>query len=166
MSYTIKHNKVDALAVIKEVAIYLRDNGKDMWNIEELSYENNVEEKEESFVVLYDEEKPIGALILRGMQDFDRIAWKNQTLKEALYVHRLSIIPEYTKRGLSKLLVDFAIGFCRENKIKALRLDTDNNFPKLVKLYEKYGFSIVGYEDMNVDILGDIKLVLFEKIIK
>ena len=55
--------------------------------------------------------------------EYNDIKWQTKDDKN-LYVHRLAVDPKFQKKGIGRLLMDFAEGYARDNKSKSVRLDT------------------------------------------
>lgn len=84
--------------------------------------------------------EPVATLVL---QREDPWVWPEARPGEALYVHRLSVAPGFTGRGLAARLLDHAVRETRGAGRPFLRLDTGADRPKLRALYEGYGFRFV-----------------------
>ena len=67
----------------------------------------------------------IGCVALSYDKDieYNDIKWLTKDDKN-LYVHRLAVDPKYQKKGIGRLLMDFAEDYARDNKLKSVRLDT------------------------------------------
>ena len=67
----------------------------------------------------------IGCIALSHEKDieYNDVKWLTKDDKN-LYVHRLAVDPKFQKKGIGKLLMDFAEDYARDNKFKSVRLDT------------------------------------------
>ena len=67
----------------------------------------------------------IGCIALSHEKDieYNNVKWLTKDDKN-LYVHRLAVDPKFQKKGIGKLLMDFAEDYARDNKFKSVRLDT------------------------------------------
>jgi len=67
----------------------------------------------------------IGCIALSHEKDIEYtdVKWLTKDDKN-LYLHRLAVDPKFQKKGIGKLLMDFAEDFARDNKFKSIRLDT------------------------------------------
>ena len=67
----------------------------------------------------------IGCIALSNEKDieYNDVKWLTKDDKN-LYVHRLAVDPKFQKKGIGKLLMDFAEDYARDNKFKSVRLDT------------------------------------------
>ena len=55
--------------------------------------------------------------------EYNDVKWLTKDDKN-LYVHRLAVDPKFQKKGIGKLLMDFAEDYARNNKFISVRLDT------------------------------------------
>ena len=67
----------------------------------------------------------IGCIALSHEKDieYNDVKWLTKDDKN-LYVHRLAVDPKFQKKGIGKLLMDFAEDYARNNKFISVRLDT------------------------------------------
>ena len=67
----------------------------------------------------------IGCIALSHEKDIEYtdVKWLTKDDKN-LYLHRLAVDPKFQKKGIGKLLMDFAEDYARNNKFKSVRLDT------------------------------------------
>ena len=67
----------------------------------------------------------IGCIALSHEKDieYNDVKWLTKDDKN-LYVHRLAVDPKFQKKGIGKLLMDFAEDYARDNKFISVRLDT------------------------------------------
>ena len=113
-------------------------------------------------------EEIAGTLILRRRQDeaYLNAPWQ-QPLddKKVLVIHTFAVNPKYLKLGIGKILLDFAVDFCAQQDLKAIRLDVyEGNFPA-ISLYKKCGFSYISTVSLGLEEYGLDNFKLFEKLI-
>jgi len=67
----------------------------------------------------------IGCIALSHEKDIEYtdVKWLTKDDKN-LYLHRLAVDPKFQKKGIGKLLMDFAEDYARNNKFISVRLDT------------------------------------------
>lgn len=59
------------------------------------------------------------------------------------YVHGVGVRPQFRRRGLGRLLVDWAKGYCVERGFAALELNVDSANPTgALRLYQRAGFTV------------------------
>jgi ribosomal protein S18 acetylase RimI-like enzyme len=63
------------------------------------------------------------ALSYNKDMEYNDVKWLTKDDKN-LYVHRLAVDPKFQKKGIGRLLMDFAEDYARDNKLKSVRLDT------------------------------------------
>ena len=83
----------------------------------------------------------LGCIMLSLSKDevYDNVKWLTKDEKN-LYVHRLAVDPKYQKKGIGKLLMDFAEDFAKSNNYISIRLDTFSQNPRNNKFYKSRGY--------------------------
>ena len=78
----------------------------------------------------------LGCIMLSLSKDevYDNVNWLTKDEKN-LYVHRLAVDPKYQKKGIGKLLMNFAEEYGRNNRLKSVRLDTFSKNKRNNKFY-------------------------------
>lgn len=140
-----------AIHLMHEVSLWMKKNGlvhSKWWEPENMNREFMLKQAEPSeFFVAIVDGKPAASVIL---QDTERNqSWKyidKNEPKKALYIHWLTVNRELAGQGLPKIMVDFAVDEARKKNLGLLRLDTDVNQPKLMKVYKDLGFKIMGVQ--------------------
>lgn len=144
----IKGDVESAINIMKEVAQWCENTGKNMWKVNELSKDILLKGlKEENFYVGRVENDNAASMIL---QWYDSIFWPEIGENESGFIHKLCVRRIYSGKGLSKKMIDYAIEDCKKKGVKYLRLDTGWNRNKLCQLYESLGFVKVGKKTINV----------------
>lgn len=138
---SISENELEHfLAVLKETAIWLRSEGKEMWNEQQLSsvnlLKNNV--MDELFIGCKNDE--VAAVMI--LQDEDKLFWPSAK-NDSLFLHKLAVRRKYAKQGVSKDMIDWAKSRARYLNKKYLRLDCDAERHKLCDFYEGQSFKKV-----------------------
>jgi GNAT superfamily N-acetyltransferase len=140
-----------AIQVMRSAAKWLVDTGKKpskWWQLKNLNSDFLLQyAKPEEFYVALLNEKPVTAAVLQinqNSQDWSSID-KNKP-KPALYIHWLCVDNQFSGKGLSKAMIDFAEKKAKRNNLKILRVDTNAEEMKLRAVYERLGFSLVGVE--------------------
>lgn len=75
--------------------------------------------------------------------EYNNINWITKGEK-VLVIHRLAVLPEYQGKGIAKKILKFIEEFANENKYESIRLDAYSKNIKALKLYENYGYKMVG----------------------
>ncbi len=75
-----------------------------------------------------------------------------------IMLHHFGILPEYQRKGLSKMLLKESLKFVSE-KGSQVKLEVHSGNLKAINLYKKFGFALLG--DYNVYIIRDISKLLF-----
>ena len=82
-------------------------------------------------------------------QEEDALFWPDLAPGESAFVHRLVVARAFKGTGVSKALLTWAIEHARSRGKKALRLDCDANRAKLRALYERCGFRLHSYRQVQ-----------------
>lgn len=87
----------------------------------------------------------IGTITFDEQQEppFETVEWKNKTDK-FLVIHRIAVFPSWQKKGVGKLLIEFAEHFAKENNFKSIRIDVASSSEHLIKLYKQKGYDLTG----------------------
>ena len=145
----IFYNKVEeAIAVMREVAQWGREQGFRVWLDEWLTQDELItqEAKPENFCIGKIDGNTVCAFIL---QNSDSEYWKKSSNEEAVYLHKLCVKKEYAHRNMTKLVVEAIKEECRKNDIKYIRLDTGLDEKVVRKIYLNAGFKIVDIIDYD-----------------
>lgn len=96
----------------------------------------------------------VGSVILDCEQptEYSRINWatKNDS-RRALVIHTLCVAPEYMGIGIATEMLTFAKELAASLNCASLRLATNSKNNGAIHLYEKNGFSVVGYDKVLLD---------------
>ena len=71
------------------------------------------------------------------------VKWKTKN-DNNLYIHRLAVHPNFQKKGIGKILMDFAENYARKKKFASVRLDTFSVNKRNLKFYESRGYQRLG----------------------
>jgi ribosomal protein S18 acetylase RimI-like enzyme len=82
-----------------------------------------------------------------------------------IVIHSLAVHPKYSKRGIGKLLMDYAKTYSIEQKMKAIRLDVSIHNTPAIKLYEESGYQYVATIDLGLNIPNLIWFHFYEMIL-
>jgi GNAT superfamily N-acetyltransferase len=82
-------------------------------------------------------------------QEEDALFWPDLPAGESAFVHRLVVSRAFKGRGVSEALLAWAVAHARSRGKKALRLDCDANRQKLRDLYERAGFRLHSYRQVQ-----------------
>jgi len=140
-----------AILVMRSAGKWLLESGKNpskWWQLQNLNREFLLQhaEPDEFYVVLIDN-KPAAAAILQNSERNQ--SWKSidkQHPQLALYIHWLCVNRKYAGKNLPQILVDFACTQAKNKGLKLLRLDASADEEKLINVYKKLGFHLMGTE--------------------
>jgi GNAT superfamily N-acetyltransferase len=137
-----------AIEVMRDCGKWLLESGKKpnkWWQLQNLNREflRKHTKPDEYYVFLVDG-KPASSEILQTYADDP--GWKEidgDHPPPAVYVHWFSVTRAFAGQGLSKVMIEFAEKKAKEWGFPQLRLETNAAEPKLRKLYENLGFTLV-----------------------
>jgi GNAT superfamily N-acetyltransferase len=75
----------------------------------------------------------------------DRLFWPDLEGEDSAFVHRLVVRRAFKGRGISTVLLSWAVAHARAFGCRWLRLDCDADRTKLRELYERFGFRLHSY---------------------
>jgi len=142
-SFIVNTGEVDkAIAIMREVAQWCIDTGKQSWKLDELTSEKlTVGLTANNFFIGKMNGIDACCMIL---QWYDSLFWPDSKEFEAGYIHKLCVRREFAGLRLSEKMIGFAMAECRKMNVRYLRLDTGLHKTKLCNLYESLGFTKVG----------------------
>lgn len=144
-----------AVSIMREVAKWCELTGKNMWRVDDLIRENLMKGlTEDNFYVGKVGSSDASSMII---QWYDPLFWPEVRQNESGFIHKLCVKREYSGRGISRLMIDYAVEECRRKGLYTLRLDTGWNRQKLCELYENMGFVKVGRKTIK-----DMDYALYE----
>jgi GNAT superfamily N-acetyltransferase len=146
--------------ILQEVASWLEARGEPLWPLASIQPEALLRKnKLDEFYLGFVSAELASCMIL---QDLDQAFWPDDTVGEALYLHKLAVRREFAGLGLSQLMLDWAKAKALEQGRRFLKLDTVSSMPKLNKLYKDYGFSYCGEKQVGIYLVSLYQLDLRE----
>jgi len=130
----------DFLSVLKDATLWLKNEGKEMWNDSQLSSVNLLRNNsiDQLFIGYINYE--IAAVMI--LQEEDKTFWPDAK-NDSLFLHKLAVRRKYAKQGISKDMINWAKSRARNLNMKYLRLDCAAERFKLCEFYEMQGFKMV-----------------------
>ena len=89
---------------------------------------------------------PAGAI---RFQTEDVLFWPDIPQHDSAFVHRLVVSRAFKGAGVSTALLEWAVQHARGLGKVWLRLDCDNDRPKLKALYERFGFTLHSHRQVG-----------------
>ena len=130
-----------ALDILRETALRLKDEGRQMWNPDTITEANIITDlTRHGTYVVYADDTPAATFILQWE---DPLYWPEFAAEVSGFLHKLAIRRAFAGQHLFVHILDFCKQECLKKDIHTLRLDTDFQRPKLMQFYEKHGFSQV-----------------------
>ncbi|MBU3105801.1 GNAT family N-acetyltransferase [Clostridium gasigenes] len=112
--------------------------------------------------------KIIGSVILSHKPEpkYYKAKWKFESdYSDVFVVHTFAVHPKFSKCGVGKALIHFAIEHSIKSQAKSIRLDVyEGNIPA-IRLYEKCGFKYIDTVDLGLGNYGLNWFRLYEKLL-
>ncbi len=104
---------------------------------------------------VHDNDKQIGGSMIldcNQSEEYYSIDWKTKNdPRNALVIHTLCVDPDYMGIGIASDMLSFAKELAKSLNCASIRLATNSKNLGAINLYEKNGFSIVGYNQSLLD---------------
>ena len=133
-----KSDANDIQEIFYESVNWMQNNHIKQWHYEDLNALYSMFELKDFYLCFSSENKAVGFMIL-STKDIKN-CWTKFSLKNSMYLYKLTVRPSCTKLGYSTELLKFAVKyatFCKSNWICLYCLKSKN---KLMAFYEKHGF--------------------------
>lgn len=136
-------NELDRVKEIAEAcAKNMIENNIFQWNDKYPSREIFKEDiKNKSLYISKINHEVVGCIMLSSFKDdvYKSVNWITPD-EYNLYIHRLAVHPDFQKKGVGRILMDFAEKYAREKKFISVRLDTFSMNKRNLKFYELRGY--------------------------
>ncbi len=135
-------------SLLVEAAQWVDALGEVMWDEGELARERIAAETAAGqFYLAMADGDPAGVI---RFQLEDTLFWPDLPPGDtSAFVHRLAVARRYKGRGVSSALLRWAIDHARSLGRSHLRLDCDKSRPKLMALYEGFGFQFHDFRQVG-----------------
>lgn len=134
-------NDVDLIFELYQIATdYMRSKGQVCWpKFPDELIVNSINEGRQWKLVIEGKIACIWTIALD-----DELIWGAKNNEPSLYLHRIATHPDFRGRNLVSVLIDWANGYCKENKLQYIRMDTVGLNKGLISHYQKLGFEFLG----------------------
>jgi ribosomal protein S18 acetylase RimI-like enzyme len=139
-------NVLEIMYLLQHCIEDFNDNSVYQWNTSYPDYYRLLREVEKgTLYMIKNKGVCIGTVTFDEQQEsaFDEIEWKN-TSDKFIVIHRIAVFPTWQKKGIGRMLIEFAEKYAKENNYKSIRLDVASSSSHLIKLYESIGYSFTG----------------------
>lgn len=139
----------NVISMLKEIAQWMKDSNINQWGfLLEGGDDEEIKQaivNQETYIVMNGNEYVATFTLLSKQSEWDTHIWGEDNTSNALYLHRLAIVPSYMNKGLGKRI----LAWIEENTTNKeyLRLDCVAENIKLNSFYENNGFELVGITD-------------------
>lgn len=152
MTIVIRQAQPSDVAVVEsllvEAARWVDALGEVMWDAGELAPESIAAETAAGqFYLAMADGTPAGVI---RFQLEDTLFWPDLPADHtSAFVHRLAVARRYRGQGVSSALLRWAVDHARSLGRSHLRLDCDKSRPKLMALYEGFGFQFHSFRQVG-----------------
>ena len=133
--------------LLLEAAAWVDALGVVMWEDGELEFDAVEREVMTGQFFVADVNGTIAGAI--RFQTEDPLFWPDLPQEDSAFVHRLVVSRAFKGAGVSTALLEWAVTHARDLGKLWLRLDCDNERPKLKALYERFGFHRHSYRQVG-----------------
>ncbi|MBU8892429.1 MAG: GNAT family N-acetyltransferase [Bacteroidales bacterium] len=139
-------NILEVMYLLQHCIDDFNDNSVYQWNTSYPDYFRLLREVENGtlYIIKY-KGVCIGTITFDEQQEeaFNEIEWENKSDK-FIVIHRIAVFPSWQKKGVGRMLIEFAEKFAKENNYQSIRLDVASSSSHLIKLYESIGYACAG----------------------
>ncbi|MBB6450570.1 ribosomal protein S18 acetylase RimI-like enzyme [Geomicrobium halophilum] len=142
-----KHEDVEQIVKIAKKAIHVMNaEGSDQWNTDyptRVHFSNDIDHQ--SLYVKEESGQLMGFIVVDQdiANTYQYVTWSFPD-EEAGTFHRLAVDPYIRNKGVAKELIQFAETKCKEEGLKAMKVDTYELNTKTQRLFERLGYNYVG----------------------
>jgi GNAT superfamily N-acetyltransferase len=146
----------DFLAILKEIAVWLKDKGNEMWSIDALEKLRFIEENKNSecYIVSIDGESVAVFMLLEE----NRFWWPDVDKGDSIFLKKLGVRRHFAGMGISTLIIKWVIEQARQRNKNFVRIEFYSEINNLRTLYSKNGFRFVKQLTMP----DETKIALYE----
>lgn len=82
-------------------------------------------------------------LIVFSVCHTDKIIWREMDTGTSIYLHRIVVNPEFKGQRLFGIILDWAIRYSKQMRIRSIRMDTWASNSTIIEYYKSFGFNFV-----------------------
>jgi mannose-6-phosphate isomerase-like protein (cupin superfamily)/ribosomal protein S18 acetylase RimI-like enzyme len=86
----------------------------------------------------------------------DELIWREKENSDAIYLHRIVLNQKFKGEKIFQHVLDWAISFAKERKLKSIRMDTWADNEKIISYYKSYGFKFI--ENYTTPVTEDLPI--------
>jgi len=136
------------VAVLTEAAAWVRQlDGTVMWVENELAEEHVATEVDRQQFFVTECGGEVAGVVRFQLQD--QLFWPDLDTDDSAFVHRIAVRRRYAGRGISTVLLRWAVARARSLGKQYLRLDCDAERTRLRAVYERFGFRLHSYRQVG-----------------
>ncbi|ERJ11507.1 GNAT family N-acetyltransferase [Haloplasma contractile] len=129
------------LSIIREIAIWLKDQGKEMWTLNKVNEAHFLNRfKDGEWYICYSGNEPAGVFIL--LKENKRW-WTDQPKGESLFLKKLGVRRKYAGTGISTYIINWIKSEVKKRNMRYIRLEIFADVEFLDAFYKKNRFRLV-----------------------
>ena len=139
-------NVLEVMYLLQHCIEDFNKNSVYQWNTSYPDYYRLLREVEEgSLYMIKSKGVCVGTITFGEQQEdaFNEVSWNNKDGKY-LVIRRIAVFPTWQKKGVGRMLVEFAEKYAQDNGFKSVRLDVASNSKHMLKMYESIGYIETG----------------------
>lgn len=125
-------------SLLLEAAAWLNDRNVPIWHPDELSLASIAGDVQDRLFPFAQFEDQIVAAV--KYQNEDRQFWPDISQEDSAFLHRLVVSRQFAGKGISTILMKWAVDRGRHERKRYLMWDCEIFRPKLRRMYESFGF--------------------------
>jgi len=142
MSFSVKQAQPEQVNLVSEILLeaisWMDKYDISLWRRDEVIPDSLRPDVEAGlFYLAWNEAEAVGTI---KYQLEDELFWPDIPKGESAFIHKLAVRRTYSGGILSNYLLKWAVEKSRSQGLKYLRLDCDAARPKLMSIYENFGF--------------------------
>lgn len=79
----------------------------------------------------------------------DPVIWLERDKEPAVYLHRIAVNPQHKRKGMTRLIKNWALDHARKNNKSFVRMDTWGDNETLRNYYISCGFEYIGQQQLH-----------------
>lgn len=125
----------------------LANKGLVQWEREEVMWEELAKSYQpENFYLVYRDKIAVGGFVV---VDYDPTYWLHDKPKDALYIHKVMVLDEAEKQGISDMILTYFKKLGSDQGYDVVKLDVREYKDKLRAFYERNGFKLKETVDLG-----------------
>ena len=149
----IRQANITDITIIESILLntvnWLNEINRPMWSVESVKWKSLSESYDiNDFYIAFFDDKPYGCMVIVNTDPF---FFPDVPKGESLFLHKLAVVKDARKLGVSQALIEHFKEKGREVGATSVQLETHALRPKLRAFYENNGFKFVEIKTWSSD---------------